>query len=85
MSNSPPSETPESDETDGPTSEPSSEIAPRPCRLGRQLLRFHAAHGDDQAIAEQGAATVPADADLREPFERVREALNETSQAGAAR
>jgi hypothetical protein len=52
-------------------------------RLGRQILRFHAAHADDQAIAQQGAATVPQDADLREPFERVREALNETAQPGA--
>jgi|HubBroStandDraft_6_1064221.scaffolds.fasta_scaffold57726_2 hypothetical protein len=55
------------------------------CRLGRQLLRFHAAHADDQAVAQKGAASVPHDADLREPFERVREALNETAQTGAAR
>ena len=54
-------------------------------RLGRQILRFHAAHADDQAVAERGAATVPQDADLREPFERVREALNETAQSGAGR
>jgi hypothetical protein len=55
------------------------------CRLGRQILRFHAAHAEDQSIAQKGAASVPQDADLREPFERVREALNETAQAGAAR
>jgi hypothetical protein len=59
------------------------ESALRQCRLGRQVLRFHAAHGEDRVIAEQGAASVPADADLREPFERVREALNETAQPGA--
>ena len=58
---------------------------PSTCRLGRQTLRFHAAHVDDQAVAKKGAASVPNDADLREPFERVREALNETAQAGAAR
>jgi hypothetical protein len=64
-----------------------SEIAGQsaPFRLGRQNLRFHAAHADDRTIAQQGAASVPADADLREPFERVREALNETAQSGAAR
>ncbi|HEX4073573.1 MAG TPA: hypothetical protein VHX68_20505 [Planctomycetaceae bacterium] len=54
-------------------------------RLGRQILRFHAAHTDDQAVAQRGAASVPQDADLREPFERVREALNETAQSGAGR
>jgi hypothetical protein len=58
---------------------------PSPCRLGRQILRFHAAHAEDQSIAQKGAASVPNDADLREPFERVREALNETAQTGAAR
>jgi hypothetical protein len=58
---------------------------PSPCRLGRQILRFHAAHAEDQSIAQKGAASVPQDADLREPFERVREALNETAQTGAAR
>lgn len=59
--------------------------SPLPFRLGRQVLRFHAAHKDDQAVAQRGAATVPQDADLREPFERVREALNETAQSGAGR
>lgn len=58
---------------------------PSQCRLGRQVLRFHAAHVDDQAVARQGAASVPHDADLREPFERVREALNEAAQPGAGR
>jgi hypothetical protein len=58
---------------------------PSPCRLGRQILRFHAAHAEDQSTAQKGAASVPQDADLREPFERVREALNETAQTGAAR
>jgi len=54
-------------------------------RLGRQLLRFHAAHEEDQSVAEHGAAVVPNDADLREPFERVREALNETARPGGVR
>jgi hypothetical protein len=70
-----------------PAAEPAATAAasPPPFRLGRQILRFHAAHVDDQAVAERGAATVPQDADLREPFERVREALNETVQSGAGR
>jgi hypothetical protein len=62
-----------------------SATEPSPCRLGRQILRFHAAHAEDQSVAQKGAASVPQDADLREPFERVREALNETAQTGAAR
>jgi hypothetical protein len=67
------------------TSESSAAAEPSPCRLGRQILRFHASHSEDQSIAQKGAASVPQDADLREPFERVREALNETAQTGAAR
>jgi hypothetical protein len=65
--------------------ESSAEKETSPCRLGRQILRFHAAHTEDQSVAQKGAASVPQDADLREPFERVREALNETAQTGAAR
>ncbi len=54
-------------------------------QLGRQMLRFHAAHGEDRSVASQGAQVVPNDADLREPFERVREALGETARVGGAR
>jgi hypothetical protein len=53
--------------------------------LGRQTLRFHAAHADDRSIASRGARVVPNNADLREPFERVREALGETARLGGAR
>jgi len=53
-------------------------------RLGRQVLRFHPGHGDDTSLLENRAAAVPADANLREPFERVREALNETAANVAA-
>jgi hypothetical protein len=65
--------------------EPAVLKEPSNFRLGRQLLRFHAAHADDQAVARHGADVVPNDADLREPFERVREALNEAAGAGGAR
>jgi hypothetical protein len=54
-------------------------------QLGRQLLRFHAAHAEDREVANRGAQLVPNNADLREPFERVREALGETARAGGSR
>ncbi len=56
-----------------------------PIQLGRQMLRFHAAHAGDRSIASRGAECVPHNADLREPFERVREALGETARLGGAR
>jgi hypothetical protein len=62
-----------------------SEETAEPMRLGRQMLRFHGDHSDDTCIAKQGATVVPNDADLREPFERVREALAEASRTGGMR
>jgi hypothetical protein len=53
--------------------------------LGRQMLRFHAGHAGDRSVASRGARVVPNNADLREPFERVREALSETARLGGAR
>jgi len=53
--------------------------------IGRQRLRFHSAHVSDSKIIERHRPFIPADADLAEPLERVREALAETSGAGAAR
>jgi hypothetical protein len=54
-------------------------------RLGRQKIRFHASHGEDAEVVAAESKQVPADADLREPFERVREALLETLRSGALR
>jgi hypothetical protein len=54
-------------------------------QLGRQVLRFHVAHASDRSVASRGARVVPNDADLREPFERVREALGETARLGGSR
>jgi hypothetical protein len=54
-------------------------------RIGRQILRFHESHADDKQTLEAGAKKLPADADLREPFQRVREALQETLRLGALR
>ncbi len=56
-----------------------------PMQLGRQMLRFHRAHAGDRSIASRGAEVVPNNADLREPFERVREALGETARLGGSR
>lgn len=52
-------------------------------RLGRQFVRFHAAHSIDEQSVSRDARKIPPDADLLEPFERVREALQETVRSGA--
>jgi hypothetical protein len=53
--------------------------------FGRQFLRFHADHSGDGTVVHEHARRIPPDADLREPLERVREALKETVHTGAAR
>ncbi len=58
---------------------------PRSLKLGRQIIRFHAGHDDDREKVSRGATRIPADADLQEPFDRVREALQETLRSGALR
>jgi hypothetical protein len=54
-------------------------------RLGRQWIRFHGAHAGDAQRVQQESHHIPADADLCEPFDRVREALLETLRCGALR
>jgi len=54
-------------------------------RLGRQWIRFHGSHAGDAQTVQQESHHIPADADLCEPFERVREALLETLRCGALR
>ena len=49
--------------------------------LGKQRIRFHEAHADDFCLIEAHGKLIPRDADLQEPFERVREALQETMAA----
>jgi hypothetical protein len=56
-----------------------------PTKLGRQIVRFHPAHNDDEATVTRDSRQIPADADLREPFDRVREALQESIRIGALR
>ena len=62
--------------------EPRTDAAPR-VSLGRQTLRFHSAHAEDRAVVENCGSLVPRDADVLEPFERVREALGEAANAAA--
>jgi hypothetical protein len=54
-------------------------------KLGRQTLRFHASHSDDGSRLAPSIDAVPEQADLFEPFERVREALQEAVKAGGGR
>ncbi len=54
-------------------------------KLGRQIVRFHPAHEGDQQAVSRGASQIPVDADLQEPFDRIRDALQETLRSGALR
>ncbi len=51
--------------------------------VGQQRLRFHAAHPDDSAKWTTSENSFPDHADLFEPFDLVREALQETMKAGS--
>lgn len=52
---------------------------------GRQFFRIHEAHHADGEALLQHLHALAADADLAEPIERVREALNETMASGGAK
>ena len=54
-------------------------------KLGNETVAFDSHHNEDRTELEKFAKLVPADADLREPFERVREALVETIRLSMAR
>jgi len=54
-------------------------------KLGRQSRRVHPSHAEDRSRLAKSAASVPDQADLFEPFDRVREALQETMKAGTGR
>lgn len=45
---------------------------------GRDRMSFHPDHPDDRDAAEELCSQISADADLSEPLDRVREALEET-------
>lgn len=62
----------------------SSTAAVGTIRAGAYQLKLHADFPDDFALVTEIAKSFPGDADLIEPLERVREALQETLRAGAA-
>jgi hypothetical protein len=53
-------------------------------RAGAHQLRLHVDFESDRDVVTEIAKSFPGDADLIEPVERVREALQETLRAGAA-
>lgn len=53
--------------------------------LGMHAISFHPEYATDRAEIARHAPSIPAEANLREPFERVREALAETLRMGTAR
>ncbi len=58
---------------------------PNQLKLGNETITFHHSHNEDRSEIEKFAKLIPGDADLREPFERVREALIETIRLSMAR
>jgi hypothetical protein len=58
---------------------------PNGLKLGNEIVAFDASHTEDRSEIEKFAKLVPGDADLREPFERIREALVETIRLSIAR
>lgn len=54
-------------------------------RFGKLAIAFHPDYPADHGEIEKHTKSIPADAHLGEPFERVREALEETLRLGAAR
>lgn len=52
-------------------------------RIGRQIIRIHGSHASDREQISQDSQHIHPDADLVEPFLRVREALLETLRMGA--
>lgn len=51
--------------------------------LGQQRLRFHDGHDADRAEISRQSSQIPDSADLKEPFDRIREALTETIKTHA--
>ncbi|MCH7686544.1 MAG: hypothetical protein IH899_07675 [Planctomycetes bacterium] len=68
-----------------PLLEAAPEAPANSVRIGRHALRFHQAHQQDREAVQQATRRVSNEVDLSEPFDRIREALNETLQAGAVR
>ena len=58
---------------------------PNNMRLGNETIVFNPSHNEDRSEIEKFAKLIPGDADLREPFERIREALVETIRLSMSR
>ena len=58
---------------------------PHHMRLGNEQIVFNPAFEQDRSELEKYVKLIPGDADLREPFERIREAVLETIRLSAAR
>lgn len=52
--------------------------------FGSHVLHVHPDHTDDVKAIQEWASAIPGDADLKEPLDRVREALEEILRPGAA-
>lgn len=61
-----------------------SSPSPLVLTLGRQEIQFHVDQSADFETIRTRAGSIPKEADLSEPFLRVREALQETLQTGQA-
>lgn len=66
-------------------SDPVPSAAPTRVHAGRQFFRVHEAHRSDGDALLKHMRALAADADLAEPIERVREALNETMASGGTK
>lgn len=58
-------------------------IAQEGTSLGQQLVVWHSEFDQDKTPIERGATRITTDADLSEPFQRVRDALSEALGTGA--
>jgi len=54
-------------------------------QFGKHTIAFHPDHAGDKAEIAKHARSISEEADLKEPFDRVREALTETLRVGMAR
>ncbi len=64
---------------DSPSNAPADTAPPLGrVRIGQRILTIHTSHQSDVAALHHGATRISADADLQEPLERVRQALEET-------
>jgi hypothetical protein len=64
-------------------SEPSDLPDPARLSIGERIVQLHGEYLEDQAALQAHAQHIPGDADLSEPLDRVREALQETLKAAA--